>query len=191
MLDNIRAHSLMVARVAAVIHDGLLASPISKDQIPPRGLVLAGALLHDIAKTPCLNDRCEHAKLGRELCMELGFPEVAEVVLEHVLLSDFSPSRYAEGLFLAKELVYYADKRVRHDEIVSLQERLDYILSNYGNNDPHRHSLIRENFHRCQQLEDLLMPAIGMEAGNCKSAVAQLDMPAFQLRSPEKVLPEK
>ncbi len=179
MLDNIRAHSLMVARVAAVLHNGLLTSQVPQDQIPPRGLVLAGALLHDIAKTPCLNSRCEHAKRGRDLCLEYDFPEVAEVVLEHVLLSDFSPSRYTDGLFLAKELVYYADKRVRHDEIVSLQERLEYILSNYGNNDPQRHSLIRENFHKCQQLEDLLMTAIGIKADSCKDAVAQLDMPAL------------
>lgn len=177
MLENIRAHSLMVARVAAVIHNGLTASSLPAGHLPSKKLVLAGALLHDIAKTPCLNNRCEHARQGNAICLELGFPDVAEVVLEHVLLGDFSPSRYSQGLFLAKELVYYADKRVRHDEIVSLQERLDYILDNYGNNDPKRHTLIKANFSKCQQLEKSLFGTIGMAVDEVEGAVINLNLP--------------
>lgn len=179
MLDNIRAHSLMVARVAAVIYNGLAASSIPAENLPSKELLLAGALLHDIAKTPCLNNRCEHAKQGSAVCLELGFPEVAEVVLKHVFLGSFSPPRYSQGLFLAKELVYYADKRVRHDEIVSLQERLDYILENYGNHDPKRYALIRTNFSKCQQLEDLLFDVIDMTAEDMPEAVLNLHLPAL------------
>ena len=156
MLDNIRAHSLMVARVACVLLQELSNSLETEEIIASKELVLSGALLHDIAKTPCLGNRCDHAKHGRDICLELGYPEVAEVVREHVILTDFSLTRYNTGLFLAKELVYYADKRVRHDEIVSLDERLEYILEHYGNNDPKRHSLIRKNFTKCQQLEESL-----------------------------------
>ena len=128
MLDNIRAHSLMVARVAQVLHQRLADSPKTNSHLPSEDLVLAGALLHDIAKTPCLENRCDHARQGRDICLELGYPEVAEVVREHVILTEFSITRYDNGHFLAKELVYYADKRVRHDEIVSIEERLEYIL---------------------------------------------------------------
>lgn len=182
MLDNIRAHSLMVVRVAAVLYERLADSHITQATIPSRDLVVAGALLHDIAKTPCLENRCEHAKQGRDICLELGYPEVAEVVLEHVMLSEFSVTRYQEGSFLAKELVYYADKRVRHDEIVSLNERLDYILENYGNNDPHRHKFIKENFLKCQELESSLFLFIGMEADTIQEAVASHDFPALHLQ---------
>ncbi len=160
MLDNIRAHSIMVARVAQSLHIALTHRKTAHPPLPAANLVLAGALLHDIAKTPCLKGRCDHARKGRDICLELGFPEVAEIVREHVGITDFSPERYKKGVFLAKELVYYADKRVRHDKIVSLAERLEYILEHYGNNDPERHRLIRGNFDKCFQFEKFLLDAL-------------------------------
>lgn len=173
MLANIRAHSLMVTRVAAVLLRELADSPKVQTLLPDSELVLAGALLHDIAKTPCLNSRCNHAQQGRDICLSLGFPEVAEIVLEHVILAEFSPDRYAEGLFLAKELVYYADKRVRHEEIVSIDERLEYILERYGNNDAGRHSKIRENFSQCKQLEGFLFSSLAIRPEDINKAVIQ------------------
>lgn len=153
MLANIRAHSLMVARIA-----GLLAEELrTKSSHPPDlQLCVSGALLHDIAKTPCLKSGCNHAKAGAELCRSLGFPEIAEIVAGHVVLPDFSPERYAAGIFSAQEIVYYADKRVRHDQIVSLPERLDYILDKYSGGDARKQEGIQENFRRCEQLENHL-----------------------------------
>ena len=173
MLDNIRAHSIMVTRVAQALLQGLAGSPKENVIIPSDKLVLAGALLHDIAKTPCLKNRCDHAKRGRDICLELGYPAVAEVVREHVVLTEFSIARYDKGYFLAKELVYYADKRVRHDEIVSIEERLEYILERYGNNDAKRHSLIRENFEQCRQLEMFIFSAIETTADSLQTAVRE------------------
>jgi putative nucleotidyltransferase with HDIG domain len=151
MLANIRAHSLVVARIAE-----LLATELRKTSIQPPELQLcvSGALLHDIAKTPCLTSGCNHAKEGAELCRSLGFPEIAEIVAGHVVLPDFSPERYAAGIFSAQEIVYYADKRVRHDQIVSLPERLDYILDKYSGGDARKQEGIQENFRRCEQLEN-------------------------------------
>jgi len=169
MLDNIRAHSIMVARVAHVLLQGLTSS--SSSSPPSEELVVAGALLHDIAKTPCLKNRCDHARHGSDICLELGYPEVAEVVREHVILMNFSLTRYDKGNFLAKEIVYYADKRVRHDEIVTLDERLEYILENYGNNDPKRYSLIKENFDKCLQLEKFLFSAMELTTNDIQKAV--------------------
>ena len=85
-----------------------------------------------------------------------SWPAIAEIVSEHVVLSDFAPERYGQGIFNAKELVYYADKRVRHEEIVSLEGRLEYILGRYGDNDPVKESLIIANFRICQELEQML-----------------------------------
>lgn len=153
MFDNIRAHSQTVARVAQAIFNGLEEAGTGRDLLPPRELVVAGALLHDIAKSICLQADCLHAQKGHDICLELGFPDVAEIVAEHVLISDLSPSRYSQGIFRAKEIVYYADKRVRHDTIVSLDERLAYILERYGQNKADRVQRIEDNFNRCRTLE--------------------------------------
>ncbi len=178
MLDNIRAHSIMVARVSQVLLLELTISS-SSPRVPSKELVLAGALLHDIAKTPCLKERCDHAKKGRDICQQHGYAEVAEVVREHVMLTEFSPDRYTKGHFLAKEIVYYADKRVLHDEIVSLEQRLDYIIEYYGNNDPARHALIRENFTKCQELESFLFSTITSTPDIITEAANNTELPVF------------
>jgi len=160
MFNNIRAHSLAVARVAEAVLQGLTETNGNEVDLPERELVIAGALLHDIAKTICLQQECLHAQKGRDICLEHGFPAIAEIVCEHVLLKEFSVERYTQGIFYAKEIVYYADKRVRHDTVVSLEERLSYILERYGNNDAERIGRIRDNFQRCRTLEEHLFSHI-------------------------------
>ncbi len=159
MLNNIRHHSLVVAQLADQLLNGL-ADNTTQLPLPERNLVVAGALLHDIAKTPCLNGSCDHAAVGAEICLQHGYPEVAEIVGEHVILQDYAPTRYATGHFTAREIVYYADKRVRHNHIVHLDDRLEYILDHYGKGDPDRHSLIRKNFEKCLELERYLFTFI-------------------------------
>lgn len=173
MLANIRAHSLMVARVAA-----LLVQKLAGPSRPlPQDLVLAGALLHDIAKTPCLEGRCDHARHGSAICHQHGYPEVAELIQEHVMLKEFSPKRYSKGLFFPKELVFYADKRVRHDQIVSLGERLDYILGHYGRDDPQIRRQIRQNFAKCLELEKFIFTFMDITVADVSLAAAAIRFP--------------
>lgn len=156
MLDNIRNHSILVAAVAGGLVDGLIRT--AKTPGPPanREETIASALLHDIAKTLCIKTGCHHADIGREICIDLGFPEIGEIVAEHVVLKNFSSELYRQGVFGAKELVFYADKRVRHDEVVSLTDRLDYILERYGDGNPAKEHHIRLNFNRTLELERYL-----------------------------------
>lgn len=145
----------MVARVAVNVLSSL-AEYITPENLPCRRLVAAGALLHDIAKTQCLKGGCDHATEGARICRDLGYDDIAEIVAEHVLLRSFDTARYEKGRFFAKEIIYYSDKRVLHDCIVSLDERLEYILSRYGNDDMRRHQLIHMNFNACKELEQWL-----------------------------------
>ena len=94
--------------------------------------------------------------MGGEICREHGFAEIAAIVEEHVRLRDFDPNRYDDGRFTAPEIVYYADKRVRHNVVVHLDERLEYIIDHYGRGNPVRHRLIQENFQSCLNLEEHL-----------------------------------
>lgn len=155
MLANIRHHSLVVARLAEQLQAGLCAFTPNRPQAD-RNLVISGALLHDIAKTPCLGSNCDHAKAGADICRQHGYPDIAVIVEQHVILGDYDPQRYQSGYFFASEIVYYADKRVRHNVVVHLSERLEYILDHYGRGNPARQGLIRENFNKCIALEHYL-----------------------------------
>lgn len=156
MLDNIREHSFIVARVAEAIGTNLIL-PNDADCTPPdMDLVLAGALLHDIAKTKCLDGTCQHAEEGMLICNERGYPEIGRIVNEHVILSTFTPDHYRRGNFDAREIVYYADKRVRHNEIVPLDIRLDYIIDHYSRGSDYITKRIRENFSLCLEFEGYL-----------------------------------
>ncbi|MFH1215635.1 MAG: HDIG domain-containing metalloprotein [Pseudomonadota bacterium] len=144
MLENIKEHSKVVTRVAELIATGFVkrGEPINID------LVVTASLLHDIAKTQCLDSRCDHAKVGGEICRSHGFDKIAAIVAEHVLINS-----NGSGPITEKEIVYYSDKRVNHDQVVSLHDRLDYILDRYGRNDAFRHESIMKNFHKCRQME--------------------------------------
>lgn len=178
MLKNIRRHSFMVARVASTVHQGLAAA---NKAVPTHELVLAGALLHDIAKTRCLAEGCAHAETGAAICEELGYPAVADIVASHVLLPQDDQACCRNGQFTATELVYYADKRVLHDRIVSLEERLEYILEKYGTGNPFRELLIRQNFLHCQQLEEQLFSHLPFSADETEKVVQQKDWAKLNL----------
>ncbi|MDR0477560.1 MAG: HDIG domain-containing protein [Desulfobulbaceae bacterium] len=149
MYDHIREHSLMVTRVAELMYRQLAAQGAS---LPPKELVIAGALLHDIAKSKCIKEGCQHAQVGEAICLDLGYPEVAEMVRNHVNLPGLRPQAYQRNSFTGPELVYYSDKRVKHDGIVSLDERLAYILEKYSDN-PEWDKNIHANFRMCAELE--------------------------------------
>lgn len=160
MLHHIRAHSSVVARVAEAIWEKLRTiHPPSK--LPDKNVLIAGGLLHDIAKSPCLQSGCDHAKVGAEICLAHGLFQVSAIVREHVYLQEFDAKRYQSGVFYPKELIFYSDKRVVHDTVVSLQDRLQYILERYGQENPTRQEMIRKNFNLCQQLEQWLCHAAG------------------------------
>ena len=146
MLDNIRDHSIVVASIADFLATHLMAKGHGISQ----PLTVAGALLHDIGKTQCLDNDDDHAKVGRDICLAHRYEELAPIVAEHVILKNGVPST---GI-TEKEVVYYADKRVNHDRIVSLDERLAYILERYGNNDERRHRAIEKNFAVCKIIEE-------------------------------------
>lgn len=161
MLDNIHAHSLQVTRVAVTLCRAQVEAGLELDE----GLVTAGALLHDVAKTKCLNGACNHAEVGGEICHSHGFSEIAVIVAEHVILADYHRP------LSALELVYYADKRVRHDEIVSLDDRQVYIEERYGQGKQDIIDAIRLNFGKCYDVEKRIFKNLEMEPSDIAGQV--------------------
>ena len=148
MLNNIKAHSLMVERVAHIISLGLLDAGVDLSIEK----VTAGALLHDIGKTLCLGTTEDHAAEGRTICLRNHLDEIADIVGEHVRLKDYKLS----GSIREREIVYYADKRVNHDTVVSLEERLNYLLKSYGKDQEPLCRRIKKNFSLCKMVEKKL-----------------------------------
>ena len=124
MLDNIVVHSLEVTKVALFLSTRLNM----KGQRIDLRLVEAASLLHDITKTICFETKEDHAQTGYQLLKEMGYERVGEVVAEHVRLSE-----QRDPLIVSEEeIVNYADKRVEHDRIVSLEERFQDLKERYG-----------------------------------------------------------
>jgi uncharacterized protein len=125
MLPNIREHSLRVMEVAVFLGQALTEAGFDL-HLP---LVRVGALLHDLGKTASLGTPINHAELGAGFLEELGYPHVAQVVREHVHLDDTiaDPKPLREA-----ELVNYADKRVLHETVVTLEERFADLKVRYG-----------------------------------------------------------
>ncbi len=136
MLPNIRAHSIQVRNVSAALVDHL------RDDVPiDRDLVLCGALLHDIAKTRTIETReLRHDLIGGKMLRELDLEPLAEICESHVYIENFQ----IDGPLEEREIVFYADKRVKHDVVVSLDERVDDLAKRYGKNDKLK-EMIRKN----------------------------------------------
>ena len=130
MLDHIVDHSMQVCRVAVYLAEALASRGFQINQ----RLVLASALLHDITKTKSFATGENHAETGGQLISSLGYPEVGQIIRQHVRLDTYFTSHIPEET----EIVNYADKRVLHDRIVPLKERMDYILEKYGNTPEYR-----------------------------------------------------
>lgn len=148
MLPNIREHSFRVMEVARFLGEALTEAGFDL-HLP---LVTAGALLHDLGKTACLETLINHAELGAGILEELGYPQVAQVVREHVHLdgSIMEPRPLGEA-----EVVNYADKRVLHDEVVTLTARFADLKVRYGRT-PEALARIQATEVRSRALEEKL-----------------------------------
>jgi len=119
--SNVIGHSKAVCRFAEN-----LATKLEKKGIKiNKELVIAGSLLHDIQKI-----EEDHVVAGAKLINELGFPEVANVARKHGLT--YIGEEKHHPITIEEKIVFYADKRVRGNKVVSLKERFDDINSRYN-----------------------------------------------------------
>ncbi|NCO61101.1 MAG: metal-dependent phosphohydrolase [Deltaproteobacteria bacterium CG23_combo_of_CG06-09_8_20_14_all_51_20] len=152
MPEHIMNHSVMVAKIARL----LTRSLESGGYVLSVERATAGALLHDIGKISALKAGGDHCELGRMICLEEHCDEIAEIVSRHVRFAATAiPETISE-----EEIVYYSDKRVKHDQVVPLEERLDYIIERYGRNNDKIKELIRANFSMCRVVEERLFSTL-------------------------------
>ena len=164
MPDHIQSHSLLVCRVAVVLTDGLVASGVDVD----RGLVRASALLHDITKPRSFKTGENHAQTGGLYMADMGWPEVGEIVRQHVTLDHY----FAADEPNEAEVVNYADKRVLHDKVVPLDERMTYILHRYAKTEKHQ-ALLKTLWDQTRLLEKRLFAHLAFTPENLDQHLGQ------------------
>lgn len=147
MPANIQAHSRLVACIAAWLarRAQSLGMPVSPEACQASGL------LHDIAKAWCLKYGGSHAILGAAWAVaETGNFLIGQGVLLHV----HWPWPFPEGdaICCLPIFVMYADKRVKHDECVTLKERFEDLLVRYGHT-PHARAGIKYTLEQVKILE--------------------------------------
>ncbi|RRD71216.1 MULTISPECIES: HDIG domain-containing metalloprotein [unclassified Desulfovibrio] len=170
MLPNIRRHSLLVAHVAECL--ARRAADMGMNVRVPE--VRASALLHDIAKTYCVRYGGSHAQLGAAWTVaETGNHAVAQGVMMHVWWP--WPLPQGAGICSLPFFVIYADKRVRHDRCVSLEERYEDLLERYGCSESAREG-IREAHRQGKMMESALAAqlewAVHEDSFDCGRVVA-------------------
>ncbi|MCX6798817.1 MAG: HDIG domain-containing protein [Candidatus Diapherotrites archaeon] len=125
--EHMVEHSLAVEKVAVFLAEKMRAAGKKIDV----DLVSRAALLHDIGKPESLRTGVSHGERGKEILLAEGMPAaVAGTAKSHALyiICAKKPFRGWE-----EKIVFYADKRVNHTEIVSLEERFKYLIGRYGN----------------------------------------------------------
>lgn len=84
----------------------------------------AAALLHDVSRS-----EKNHAKAGGELLKALGYNQVGSIIETHMDIEVDKNKEISEN-----EILYLADKLVKEDRTVSLEERFGHSLRLYGEN---------------------------------------------------------
>jgi len=157
MLDNVAAHSLVVARVATFLAGRARELGMAVD-VPT---VRASALLHDIAKSYCIRHGGNHSQLGGAWTVALtGNPAIATGVTHHV----YWPFALNLADYFTPLAVIYADKRVRHDTLVSIESRFRDLDDRYGVSEPIR-----------QRIEITRVQAVELEARLCDTLEVDLN----------------
>ena len=88
------------------------------------------ACLHDLDKLSPNRPSKEHGRAGAEMLAAMGYPQIAGIVGSHVIAT---PDQVKFNS-LEAELVFFADKLVKHNQIVSVEERFEDLATRYPKN---------------------------------------------------------
>ena len=117
--DNVLKHSLAVNRFAVSLARKLMDRGNKIDL----ELVDSASLLHDIGRTTSSETKRHHSIEGCNILIKEGYPDIAEIVKKHGL--GWIEKNKLETI--EEKIVWYSDKRLDEDRVVSLNERLKLL----------------------------------------------------------------
>lgn len=109
--ENIIRHMKCVAELVLKVKEYF---PEDKQKKYDWELLYKAALLHDLTRTERY-----HPKTGAEFLIKKGYPELAEIIRYH------HDTKILDGELTEEEILFYIDKRVLDDRVVSLEERFE------------------------------------------------------------------
>jgi CTP:molybdopterin cytidylyltransferase MocA len=114
-------------------------------------LVTAAGLLHDLAR-----EKPDHAAAGASILRELGFPRAADIVASHMditLSGEIVPG--------AAEIVYLADKMIKGETPVTLEDRLGETMISLAGN-PEASQAAEQRLRNAQVIKARIEALLGM-----------------------------
>ena len=123
--ENVRAHSMTVAWAAYTLGVMLRKRGMHLDPI----LAHRGGLVLDLDKIETLHLQGAHGVRSKSFLGEQGYPILAEMVSDHIMHTILEPDA-AERRWESK-LVFFCDKCVEGDQIVTFDQRLEKLQERY------------------------------------------------------------
>lgn len=188
---HILAHMEKVAKVAAKIGKALQKKGIKVNL----EVLRQGAMLHDIAKVCDFKEldlsmftgtytaedvqfwqmliktggKDGHVKAGFNILRDLGEEELALIIKKHGYNSLIAENPGDRPQTWEEKIIYYSDKRVKHDKVVSVEERLKDGRQRYfpDGNVPTTDALVQKALLK---LETEIMKAAGLKPEDLSDA---------------------
>lgn len=135
--EQVKEHCSMVAVIARELAARLNRAGAGLDE----DLILAGALLHDLARS-----EPDHAQAGARLLESMGYPMVASVVGVHMDIEADESHPLTEA-----EVVFLADKMVKGKYVVSAKDRFAAALKKYQS-DPQAYAAVEKRLIQAERI---------------------------------------
>jgi len=163
MPENVRAHSLIVNKIAVFLAEKLA----EKGEEVYIDLVDTASLLHDIGKAREIEKKAEsHVAEGYEILQKENLISQAIICRKHGSLCALDPTSRPKTW--EEKLIFYADKRVLHDKIVSIKERLKDANKRY----PKYTKQERKAFEFVEKVEKEIFDKIGIKPEDLKKMIS-------------------
>ena len=146
--EHVQRHCDEVARVSVLIAEGLNERGFELNIEELRG----AALVHDVLRT-----EKEHDRLGAEVLMNMELPHEAELVRRHMTYHPFNHADRFEEI----DVLCLADRLVKEDCYVGLDERMQYLIDKPGKTPERTERILKAKVHT-QDIINELEGVLGM-----------------------------
>lgn len=146
-IDHMKAVSELSKRIAALLNE--------KGYNLNVNAVVAGALLHDVAK-----GKKGHAQEGAKIVANFGYECLSKIIDEHIELKSV-------GEISEKEIVYISDKLIKGTQYITLSERFENAFEKYKN-EPEILKNVNRRYEQAKKIKEDIEELLGTSLENLR-----------------------